>query len=135
MNTFSKLAIITSVMALGSAGASYASQTWTDVAPGNGVAMSDFKTDLSVYNKQDIADLVSAKTVSVLKYDEAWVNQKGTGEATNLLTEDAQSINLLREGLKADPAAVKLLAEHKINVNQVVSILPDGNGGVQLYVS
>ena len=31
-------------------------------------------------------------------------------------------------------AAVKLLAEHKIHVDQVVSILPDGKGGVQLYI-
>ncbi|MBL8594366.1 MAG: hypothetical protein JNK01_16910, partial [Devosia sp.] len=51
----------------------------------------------------------------------------------NLLTEDSQSIGLLREALNKNPAAVKLLADNKIKVDQVVDIVDIG-GNVQLYI-
>ncbi|MGN6486869.1 MAG: hypothetical protein ACTHLT_03470 [Devosia sp.] len=135
MNRLLILSVAAATLIGTAAGAVTAAQAWKTLPRGSGAPIDQFKSDMSVYNKQDIADLLAAKTVSVINYGNAWAGQKGSGEATNLLTDEAQAINLLREGLAADPAAVKLLAEHKIKVDQVVAILSDGNGNVQLYVS
>ena len=56
-----------------------------------------------------------------------------TALEVNLLTEDSQSIGLLRGALNKNPAAVKLLADNKIKVDQVVDIVDIG-GNVQLYI-
>lgn len=128
------VAVLVAVGAM-SAGAAFAAPTFSNAAPGLGMAMNDFTTQLGAFNKADVTDLVNAKTVAVLKYDTAWNGQKGASKSIDLLTEDSQSIGLLRAALKADPAAAKLLAEHKIDIKDVVDIVSDGHGAVQLYVS
>ena len=79
--------------------------------------------------------LVDAKTVTVIKYDTAWSDSKDMSKAVNILTDDAQSIGLLREGLKANPQAAKLLEDNHIAINDVVDIVSDGAGNVSVYVS
>lgn len=119
----------------GTAGAAFAAPAFSIAAPGSGMPMNQFESQLSIYNAAEVTDLVAAKTVSVVKYDSAWNNGKDMGKAVDLLTEDSQSINLLREGIKANPAASKLLADNKIVINDVVDITSDGVGNVTIYVS
>lgn len=118
-----------------SAGAAFAAPVFADAQPGAGMKIEDFRSQLTAFNKADVTALINAKTVTVLHYDTAWEKGKQLSEAVNLLSDDAQSINLLREALKADPAASKILADNKIAINEVVDIVDNGNGAVLLYVS
>jgi hypothetical protein len=139
MSKFSKIPAATLVSAalVLSTGASFAAvgPTFTTAAPGHGMDITEFAGQMAAFNKQDVTDLIGAKTVSVIKYDTAWSAGNGPLKAARLLDEDSQPIGLLRAALKANPAAVKLLAEHKIAINDVVDIVSDGHGAVQLYVS
>lgn len=132
--TLSTPAVVALALAM-SAGSAFASATFTTAAPGNGMSMDDFQQQVAVYNAKDINELVDAKTVTVIKYDTAWTDSKDMGKAVNILTDDAQSIGLLREGLKANPQAVKLLEDNHIAINDVVDIVSDGAGNVSVYVS
>jgi len=123
------------VAVMGAAGAAFATPVFSVAAPGSGMAIDEFESQLDAYNAADVTDLVAAKTVSVVKYDTAWTDDKDRSESINLLTADGQFINLLREGIKANPAASKLLTENKIVINDVVDITSDGAGNVVVYVS
>lgn len=103
--------------------------------PNSGMSVDSFDSQLQVFNRQNIADLLHARTVSVVKFDTAWNDGGDAGKAFDALNASDQSINLLREALKADPPAMQLLARNHIAVNQVIDIAPAGNGAVQLYVS
>lgn len=120
---------------VGTAGSAFAAPTFSDAAPGNGMAIDDFGTQLATFNADDVTDLVAAKTVTVYKYDAAWTDGEDANKAVEMMTNDSQSIGQLREALKANPEAVKLLEEHKIAVDNVVDITTDGAGNVSLYVS
>ncbi|KKC38786.1 hypothetical protein WH87_07740 [Devosia epidermidihirudinis] len=137
MSKFSKFAVTAFAAAsiIVSTGAAFAAPVFSVAEPGNGLSISDFKSQLAVFNKDDVTALVNAKTVSVLHYDSAWTDGEDLNKAVGLLSDDAQSINQLREALKADPAAAKILQENKIEINTVVDIVDNGNGAVSLYVS
>ena len=95
------------------------------------MGVDEFASQLAVFNAREVTDLIGAKSVTVYNYNTAWTDK--SGKAVNLLTEDSQSIGLLREALNKNPAAVKLLADNKIKVDQVVDIVDIG-GNVQLYI-
>jgi hypothetical protein len=103
--------------------------------PNSGISVDSFDPQVQVFNRQDIADLLHARSVSVVKFDTAWNDGGDAGKAFDAVNASDQSIHLLREALKADPAAMRLLARNHIAVNQVIDIAPTGNGTVQLYVS
>lgn len=103
--------------------------------PNSGMSVDSFDSQLQVFNRQNIADLLHARTVSVVKFDTAWNDGGDAGKAFDALNASDQSINLLREALNSDPPAMQLLARNHIAVNQVIDIAPAGNGAVQLYVS
>lgn len=125
----------TAAAILASTGAAFAAPVFSNGEPGSGMKIEDFRSQLTAFNKADVTALINAKTVTVLHYDTAWEKGKQLSEAVNLLSDDAQSINLLREALKADPAASKVLADNKIAINDVVDIVDNGNGAITLYVS
>jgi|GEM_PF-1885850 len=103
--------------------------------PNSGMSVDSFDPQVQVFNRQNIADLLHARSVSVVKFDTAWNDGGDATKAFDALNASDQSIHLLREALKADPAAMHLLARNHIAVNQVIDIAPAGNGAVQLYVS
>ncbi|HEV2515173.1 MAG TPA: hypothetical protein VGV07_07985 [Devosia sp.] len=104
-------------------------------APNSGMSVDSFDPQVQVFNRQDIADLLHARSVSVVKFDTAWNDGGDATKAFDAVNDSDQSIHLLREALKADPAAMRLLAQNHIAVNQVIDIAPTGNGAVQLYIS
>lgn len=103
--------------------------------PNSGMSVDSFDPQVQVFNRQNIADLLHARSVSVVKFDTAWNDGGDAGKAFDAVNDSDQSIHLLREALKADPAAMKLLARNHIAVDQVIDIAPTGNGAVQLYIS
>ena len=103
--------------------------------PNSGMPVDSFDPQVQVFNRQDIADLLHARSVSVVKFDTAWNDGGDATKAFDAVNDSDQSIHLLREALKADPAAMRLLAQNHIAVNQVIDIAPTGNGAVQLYIS
>ena len=131
MNKLSNLSVL-ALVAIAAAGPAFAATPkFTNGAPGTAISVDDFASQLASFNAKDVTDLVGAKSVTVYNYSSAWTDK--AGKAVDLLTEDAQSIGLLREALNKNPAAVKLLAENKIKVDQVVDII-DVSGNVQLYI-
>ena len=103
-------------------------------APIEGQAVDMFRQQIQTYNSNDIADLLKAKTVQVVKFDTAWRDSGDAQKAFDAVSKSDQSIHLLREGLKANPEAAKLLAENKVVLDTVIDIVPSANGTVQLYV-
>lgn len=102
---------------------------------GSGMAVDDFRQQVKIFNRSDIADLLQARNVSVLRIDTAWTDGGDASKAFKAVEASDQSIHLLREALKADPAAMRLLAANHIAVDQVVDVVPTGNGSVQIYLS
>lgn len=103
--------------------------------PNSGMSVDNFDQQVQIFNRQNVADLLHARSVSVVKFDTAWNDGGDAGKAFDALNASDQSIHLLREALKADPAAMKLLARNHVAVDQVIDIAPTGNGSVQLYIS
>jgi len=131
MHKLSNLSVL-ALVAIAAAGPAFAATPkFTNGAPGTAISVDDFASQLASFNAKDVTDLVGAKSVTVYNYSSAWTDK--AGKAVDLLTEDSQSIGLLREALNKNPAAVKLLAENKIKVDQVVDII-DVGGNVQLYI-
>lgn len=131
MNKLSNLSVL-ALVAIAAAGPAFAATPkFVNGAPGTAISVDDFASQLNAFNARDVADLLHAKSVTVYNYNTAWTKKSGT--AVDLLTEDAQSIGLLRKALNKNPAAVKLLASNRIKVNQVVDII-DVGGNVQLYI-
>lgn len=132
MNKLSSLSVVALVAALIAANPVLAAvPKFSNGAPGTAMSVDDFSSQLASFNAKDVTDLLGAKSVTVYNYNTAWTDK--AGKAVDLLTEDSQSIGLLREALNKNPAAVKLLADNKIKVNQVVDII-DVGGHVQLYI-
>lgn len=132
MNKFSSLSVVALVAALIAANPVLAAvPKFSNGAPGTAMSVDDFASQLASFNAKDVTDLLGAKSVTVYNYSNAWTDK--AGKAVDLLTEDSQSIGLLREALNKNPAAVKLLADNKIKVDQVVDIVDIG-GNVQLYI-
>ena len=50
------------------------------------------------------------------------------------LTADQGEIQKLQEAIRADKAAVKLLEDHKVKIDDIVDIVPGKDSDVQLYV-
>lgn len=131
MNKLSNLSVL-ALVAIAAAGPAFAATPkFANGAPGTAMSVDDFASQLGSFNAKDVTDLLDAKSVTVYNYNTAWTDK--AGKAVNLLTDDSQSIGLLREALNKNPAAVKLLAENKIKVDQVVDITNIG-GNVQLYI-
>lgn len=103
--------------------------------PNSGMSVDNFDQQVQIFNRQNVADLLHARSVSVVKFDTAWNDGGDAAKAFDALDASDQSIHLLREALKADPAAMKLLARNHVAVDQVIDIAPTGNGSVQLYIS
>lgn len=145
MTHFPKLATsaVAALALIASAGAAFAATSVTTAEPGAGMAISDFKSQLAVFNPSEVTDLVGAKAITVIKFDTAWNGQydgsdkvtPDTVKALNLLTTDAPQIAQLRDAITANSAAAKILAANNIPVNNLVDIVSDGAGNVQLYVS
>lgn len=132
MNKLSSLSVVALVAALIAANPVLAAvPKFTNGAAGTAMSVDDFASQLASFNAKDVTDLLGAKSVTVYSYNTAWTDK--AGKAVDLLTEDSQSIGLLREALNKNPAAVKLLADNKIKVDQVVDIVHIG-GNVQLYI-
>lgn len=131
MNKLSNLSVIALVAIAAAGPVLAATPKFTNGAPGTAISVDDFASQLASFNAKDVTDLLGAKSVTVYNYNTAWTDK--SGKAVDLLTEDSQSIGLLREALNKNPAAVKLLAENKIKVDQVVDII-DVGGNVQLYI-
>lgn len=123
-----------SVLAL-AAPAFASTPAFTTAAPGAGLSPNYFDQQVKVYNRAEIADLLRARSVQVVKFDTAWSDGSDATKAFDAMSDSDQSIHLLREGLKANPAAQRLLAEHHIAIDSVVDIAPGANGTVQIYVS
>ncbi|MGV8830587.1 MAG: hypothetical protein ACOH2N_01320 [Devosia sp.] len=145
MTHFPKLATsaVAALALIASAGAAFAATSVTTAEPGAGMAINDFKSQLAVFNPSEVTDLVGAKAITVIKFDTAWNGQydgsdkvtPDTVKALNLLTTDAPQIAQLRDAITANSAAAKILAANNIPVNNLVDIVSDGAGNVQLYVS
>lgn len=131
MNKLSNLSVIALVAIAAAGPVLAATPKFTNGGPGTAISVDDFASQLASFNAKDVTDLLGAKSVTVYNYNTAWTDK--SGKAVDLLTEDSQSIGLLREALNKNPAAVKLLAENKIKVDQVVDII-DVGGNVQLYI-
>ena len=132
MNKFSGLSAIALVTALVVASPVFAATPkFVMGAPGTALSVDDFASQLAVFNAREVRDLLRAKKVTVYSFNTAWTSK--SGKAVNLLSDDSQSINLLRKALNKSPAAIKLLAANKIKVDQVVDIV-DIHGNVQLYI-
>jgi hypothetical protein len=131
MNKLSNLSVLALVAIAAASPVFAATPKFTNGAPGTAMSVDDFASQLGSFNAKDVTDLLDAKSVTVYNYNTAWTDK--AGKAVNLLTDDSQSIGLLREALNKNPAAVKLLAENKIKVDQVVDITNIG-GNVQLYI-
>jgi len=101
----------------------------------SGMSVDEFDQQVRIFNRADISDLLQAKNVSVLRIDTAWADGGDASKAFNAVEASDQSIHLLRDALKADPAALRLLARNHIAVDEVVDVAPTGNGSVQIYVS
>lgn len=102
---------------------------------GSGMAIDSFDQQVKIFNRADIADLLNARNVSVVRLDTAWTDGGDASKGFNAVQNSDKSIHLLREALKADPAAMRLLARNHIAVNEVVDVAPTGNGSVQIYIS
>jgi hypothetical protein len=127
---------VTAAIILGAAAPALASTPAFVLAkPNSGISVDSFDPQVQVFNRADIADLLRAKSVSVVRFDTAWNDGGDASKAFDAVDASDQSIHLLREALKSDPAAMKLLARNHIAVNQVIDIAPTGNGSVQLYIS
>ncbi|MDB5541406.1 MAG: hypothetical protein JWQ89_3133 [Devosia sp.] len=127
---------ITAALLFAAAAPAFASTPpFTLAAPGKGMSVSAFGEQLQTFNRAEVADLLHATKVTVVRFDTAWADGGDASTALDTLNSSDQSIHLLREALKADPAAMRLLAANHISVNQVIDIAPAGKGAVQLYVS
>jgi len=109
--------------------------TFSTAKPWSGMSVDSFRPDVRTFNRAEIGELLRARNVSVVRIDTAWSDIDDAGKAFNAVNRSDQAIHLLREALKANPMASKLLAENHININSVVDITDVGNGRVQLYVS
>lgn len=129
--------IIASVATLGllagTASVFAATPTFTVAAPMSGEPVGDFVDQLDVYNVQDIADLLAAKTVTVYNINTAWSGDD-TGTALNAVDNGVSSIDALHAALSRNKPAIELLADHNILNKNVVDIVSDGRGAVQIYV-
>lgn len=101
----------------------------------SGMSVNSFRPDVRIFNKAEIGELLHARSVSVVKIGSAWNDGADAGKAFNAVNHADQAIHLLREALKDNPAAARLLAANHIDINAVVDITDTGNGNVQLYVS
>lgn len=126
---------MTAAIILAVAPALASTPAFSTAKPGAGMSVDSFDPQVQIFNRANIADLVQAKSVSVVKFDTAWTDGGDATKAFDAVNSSDQSIHLLREALKADPAAMRLLAANHIAVDQVIDIAPTGNGSVQLYVS
>ena len=132
MTKFSSLSIVALVTALAMASPVFAaSPTFVNAAPGTGMSVDAFASELSVFNGNEINDLLHATKVTVYSFNTAWTDK--AGKAVGLLTDNSGSISRLRAALDKNPEAVRLLAAHNIKVDQVVDII-DGGSNVQLYI-
>jgi hypothetical protein len=136
MNTYVKAFGAASItLALTAPALAASGPSFSTAKPGAGMDVNAFRPDVNTYNRSEIRDLLNARKVSVVRIDSAWKDDGDAGKAFNAVNRSSQAINLLREGLKANPAAARLLSKNHINVNTVVDITSVGNGTVQLYVS
>ena len=103
--------------------------------PWSGMGINSFQPDVRIFNRAEIADLLNAKKVSIVRLDTAWNSGDDSSKAFDAVNESDQAIHQLREAIDANPAAVRLLARNHVNVNTVVDIVDTGGGTVQLYVS
>lgn len=144
MNTLSRFVALSSLVAMLAGAAApvlAAGQDWVNAPTGSALDISTFVAQLSTFNKADISALLSAKKVVVLTYDTAWASKDSApaaaaaqSQAMDALTADQGEIQKFQEALRADKAAVKLLEEHKIKIDDVVDVVPGKDGEVQLYV-
>lgn len=125
---------IAAAVALPAVSAFAATPAFSVAAPNQGQAIDMFRQQIQTYNSNDIGDLLKAKTVQVVKFNSAWSDGGDAQKAFDAVSESDQAIHLLREGLKANPEAAKLLAENKVVLDTVIDIVPGANGTVQLYV-
>lgn len=109
--------------------------TFSAARPWSGMSIDSFGPDVAIFNKAEIGELLNAKSVSVVRLDSAWNDGDDASTAFEAVGNSDQAINLLREALKANPMAERLLARNHVNINTVVDISDLGNGKVQLYVS
>jgi len=109
--------------------------TFSVAKPWSGMDVNSFRSDVNTFNRDEIGDLLDASHVSVVRVDSAWNDGKDAGRAFNAVERSDQAIHLLREALKSDPAAAKLLAANNIDINRVIDITAARNGTVQLYIS
>lgn len=126
---------LTAAIVLAAAPALASTPAFSTVRAGGGMAVDSFDQQVRIFNRAEIADLLQARSVSVLRIDTAWNDGGDASKAFSAVEDSAQSIHLLREALKADPAAMKLLARNHVAVDRVVDIAPAGNGMVQIYIS
>jgi hypothetical protein len=127
---------ITAAVILTAAAPALASASAFSLAkPNSGMSVDSFDPQVQVFNQREVADLLGARRVSVVKFDTAWNDGGDASKAFDAVNASDQSIHLLREALKSDPAAMKLLAANHIAVDQVIDIATTGNGSVQLYIS
>ena len=122
-------------LALSAAPAFASTPSFSLAAPNAGESVDSFDPQVQIFNRAEIRDLDHARSVQIVRFDTAWSDGGDADKAFNAMESSDQAIHLLRENLRADPAAMRLLAAHHINVNQVVDIVNNGSGKVQLYVS
>ena len=106
MNKLSNLSVL-ALVAIAAAGPAFAATPkFTNGAPGTAMSVDDFASQLGSFNAKDVTDLLDAKSVTVYNYNTAWTDK--AGKAVNLLTDDSQSIGLLREArLRRDNARTR----------------------------
>ena len=134
------LAIIAS-LAL-TAGSSFAAaSTWDNAPNGSAIDVTYFVAQLGSFDKNDVKALVDAKTVEVVTYSTAFAMASDNAgqaadqsQAMDALTAAQGEIQKFQEDLRANPAAVKLLADHSIDIVKVVDVVRERGGVVQLFV-
>lgn len=126
---------LVAVAALSAAPAFASTPNFNTAKAGSGMSVDNFDQQVRIFNRADIADLLQARNVSVLRIDTAWADGGDASKAFNAVEDSDQAIHLLRDALRADPAAMRLLARNHIAVDEVVDVAPVGNGAVQIYIS
>lgn len=126
---------ITAAVILAAVPAFASTPAFNTAKAGSGMSVDNFDPQVQIFNRAEVADLLHARNVSVVKFDTAWADGGDASKAFDAVDASDQSIHLLRDALKADPAAMRLLAQNHISVDRVIDITPSGNGAVQLYVS
>ena len=98
-------------LALSAAPALASTPSFLLAAPNSGESVDSFDPQVQIFNRAEIRDLDHARAVQIVRFDTAWSDGGDADKAFNAMESSDQAIHLLRENLRADPAAIRRLIE------------------------